>query len=127
MSVNADIARRAFRLASVDRALPPEAWRAALCSQYTDTNQLRNQIKHTCPRSAFLWLCQAGLLPGVPPRQYTRSVKSSGYARTAVEQLMKDPSLTTDKARLETRVYGDRTPNGEVDVVLAFWGRELYP
>jgi len=125
VGVYGDIAWRACCLATEVGMSPPDAWQVALGERYRDPTQFKNAVKHTCPRSAFLGLCQAGLLPGIAVGQYTDSVSSSGYALAAVELLRAAPTLEADKSRLEARVFGDRTPNGEVDVVLTFWGRGL--
>ena len=119
-----DIAWRAYCLATENCLSPRDAWQAALAERYTDPDQLHNAIKHTCPRGAFLGLCQAGLLPGIAACQYTRSV-SGGYAHAAVELLRANPSLANDRGRLKAQVFGERTPNDEVEVVLAFWGHGL--
>ncbi len=124
MGAYGEIAWRAYCLATVNGMSAQDAWLASLAERYTGPNQLRNAIKHTCPRGAFLGLCQAGLLPGIVAGQCTGSV-SSAYALTAVELLRADPSLANDRGRLEARVFGNRTPNDEVRVVLAFWGQGL--
>jgi Family of unknown function (DUF6979) len=124
MSVYGDIAFRAYCLAK-GGVTPPDAWRAALGERYTDPAQLKNAMRHTCPRGAFLGLCQAGLIEGIAARRYTGSVTSSTYALAAIELLRADPSLAADKPRLEARVFGERTPNDEVEVVLTFWKKGL--
>jgi hypothetical protein len=87
--------------------------------------QRRNALKHTCPKGAFLGLCERGLVRDIPPGEYTRSVSSSEIAFAALQQLRADPSPIDEKAKLSKRVYGERTPNDEVEVVLSLWKHEL--
>ncbi|GBE94681.1 DUF6979 family protein [Nostoc cycadae] len=125
MGTYGEIAWRAYCLATLNGMLPQDAWRASLTEHYTDPNKLSNAIQHSCPRGAFLGLCQAGLLPGITTGQYTKSVSSSRYALDAVELLRANPKLANDKRQLEAQVFKERTPNDEVVVVLAFWGQGM--
>jgi hypothetical protein len=88
---------------------------------YPNTRARQNALKHTCPKGAFLGLCEEGLLRDIPARRSTRSVKSRGFALKAIELLRTDHTLANERAELEHRVFGDRTPNDEVAVVLALW------
>ena len=121
------IAVEAYKRATAGQA-PPEAWREALSAVYSD-RQLENQLKHTCPKWAFSGLCQEGELRGIaagssPPATDRQSAK---FAREALNVLRREPELAEDKAALKRRVFGMRgeegfrTPNGEVEVVLALW------
>ena len=125
MGIYGDIAKKAYRLVTGYGRPPQDAWGAALSEHYTAAEQLRNAIKHTCPKGAFLGLCQNGFLRGIAPGHYTNSVRSRHYAHAAVVYLRADPSLATNKSRLKTLVYKGRSPNGELDVVLAFWAEGL--
>jgi hypothetical protein len=125
MGVYGDIARRAWNLAAQCEMRPADAWKAAVGEQYPDPTKRKNALKHTCPKGAFLGLCQLGILQGIRSGQYTNSTKSSGYANKAVELLRANPALASDKARLERGVFGVRSPNDEVDVVLALWASGL--
>jgi uncharacterized protein DUF6979 len=114
------IALRAWEMLTRQPGLSlPDAWRAAVCEHYTDPGQQKNALTHTCPKGAFLGLCQWGLVRGVEPGRYTDSTASSGYALAAIGLLQAEPELADDKSALEKRVFGARTPNDEVDVVLA--------
>ena len=46
-----------------------------------------------CPKDAFLGLCEAGLVKGVPKGNYTRSRKNKEYAIKAVRILEGYPAL----------------------------------
>ena len=118
-SVYGAIAVRAWELVTTRGLSPPDAWREAVCEQYEELGQQKNALQHTCPRGAFLGLCQRGLVRDIGAGAYTASTASSGYALAAVGLLQAEPELANDKSSLEKRVFGTRTPNDEVNVVLA--------
>ena len=120
MGVFGDIALQAWKSAAHEGVSPPDAWRAAIEEQYPDPTKRKNALKHTCPKGAFLGLCQKGIVRGIRAGNYTDSVKSSGLALSAVERLKADPSLAARKSRLVQLVFGNRAP-AELDVVLALW------
>jgi hypothetical protein len=125
MGVFGDIALRAWRLAAREKISPIDAWRNAVNEHYIDPKQRRNALQHTCPKGAFLGLSQNGLVRDIEAGSYTKSIRSCGYAMAALDQLRADPSLANDRPKLESMVFGDRTPNDEVDVVLALWKEHL--
>jgi hypothetical protein len=90
--------------------------------------------RKTCPREAFLGLCQAGLLAGVPASSCTisKSGKNRLYATVAVRLLRADPSLARASAieiwrRVMKNVDADpeKAHNSQMDVVLALWTARL--
>ena len=83
--------------------------------------------KKGCPRNAFLGLCENGLVKGIKPGKYTASKKNKHYAIKAVEILRKSPDLVSDPYDLWVIVMeGDpKTPNNQMDVVIALWDNEL--
>lgn len=113
-------------------AAPQEAWTAALGAEYSG-RQLQNQLRHTCPKWAFSGLCQDGELVGVAAGSAPMAVEreSARYAREVLTVLRREPALAADKPELKRRVFGQRgedgyrTPNDEVEVVLALWGSGL--
>ena len=124
-TVYGTIALRAWELITTQNLSPPDAWVAAVREHYTDSAKQKNALQHTCPRGAFLGLCQRGFVRGISPGAYTESTASSGYALAAVGLLQAEPTLASDKSALEKRVFGTRTPNDEVNVVLALVGQNL--
>lgn len=88
--------------------------------------------KKSCPRDAFLGLCQAGLVRGVPAGQYTRSQDNAGYAVAAARLLHQNASLANLSCpQLWARVLqhvgmrGSKTHNGQMDVVLSLFQNSL--
>jgi hypothetical protein len=126
MGVYGDIAVRAWSLAVHEGISPSAAWQQAVGERYPDPAQKRNALKHTCPKGAFLGLCGRGLIRDIEPGHYTRSVRSSGFALAALEQLRANPMLVDDRSLFNQLVFGARTPNDEIDVVLSLWEQDLF-
>jgi hypothetical protein len=101
---------------------PPEAWHSAAqalgCSQ--------SMAVKSCPRSAYLGLCEEGLVKGVPLARgrWTKSVHNKRYAVSAVHCLRKDPSWLCKPPTCLWRVVSQSTTkryNEQIDVVFALW------
>lgn len=81
-----------------------------------------------CPKSAFLGLCQEGLVLGIPVGRYTESRDNKMYAIKAVQLLHKDPQLAYSGANAlwHKVMNGERKrPNYQMHVVLALWEAKL--
>jgi hypothetical protein len=118
MSSYGDVALQAYALITQQGFAPQKAWKTALVERYTEPTQLKNAIKHTCPKGAFLGLCGLGFIEGIPSGSYTKSKTSSRYAVAALSLLRNNFSLAKNKPLLNSLVYGHRTPNDETEVVL---------
>ena len=81
-----------------------------------------NTSDKICPRSAFLCLCEAGLVDGVSIR---KAGERKQYARIAVDRLRSDPQLSgLSPNALWTRTIGEhRSHQSEMNVVLALWNQ----
>ncbi len=103
---------------------PIKAWQEACKQVFPQSGESQ---KKSCPKCAFLGLCQAGHVVGVPTGRYTRSQLNARYATEAAEIIGRSPALNLDKEALWKRVQmgGGRTPvhNGQLDVVLALHQR----
>ena len=86
---------------------PSEAWRIAV-SRVTDSPTSQDE---GCPRAAYLGLCSAGLILGIPHGKYTRLGKNAGYAIRAHSILRSDPKLANDKSMRTTKSCSP-WPNG---------------
>lgn len=118
---------KAVRLiAKGKRKTAPDAWNASTIALFgVDTASQ----KKSCPRAAFLGLCESGLVQGIPARNYTQSVANKSYAVAAVRLLKSKPSLIAiNNTELWKRVMKDlkkpitKTHYQQMDVV-----RALYP
>src|ERR1700690_1897613 len=91
------------------RLSPLEAWRHAV---------VRDEA---CPRVAYLGLCSAGLIRGIPQGRYGRGGKNAEYAIRAHSILRSDPKLAEDKIALWQKATAPKVIHhrGQMDIVLA--------
>lgn len=101
--------------ATVGRA-PRDAWNAAATERIASLESR----KKGCPRSAFLGLCEAGLVEGIPAGEYIGSKKNKQYAVDAVRLLVEDASLINDLPTLWKRLT-PKQHNQQMNVVAALW------
>jgi hypothetical protein len=101
---------------------PQERWDDAVKKLYPTTPIGQ---KKGGPRGAFLGLCEAGLVKGIPPGQYSPSNRNKAYAIRAVELLIAGTHQTV--TQLWTAVTdGEDIPHGsQMDVVMALWKNGL--
>lgn len=116
---------RAVELCVENKKNPITAWESACDEIFEDSNTSRDK---SCPRNAFLGLCEDGFICGIPPGNYTQSVKKENrnkeYAVKAVGKLREDPTFVDSTTRLweiVTRI----SHNGQMDVVIALWNAGL--
>ncbi len=122
MSIFGDSAVKAVRLfAEKGMTDPDEAWYLALNSMTTSVATRQKG----CPKSAFLGLCEMGLVRGIPKGTYTTSCKNKRYAISAIEKLRNNSSLSLNRDKLWALVSGDIVHNGQMDVVLSLWKNNL--
>jgi hypothetical protein len=125
------LAVRATELLREGCSSAEDAWRQM--AEEIFPNAPASQQK-TCPREAFLGLCQAGLLAGVPRGRCEASAsgRNRDYARVAVGVLRAEPEFASkSKIELWRRVMREchedqgKNPNRQMDVVLALWSEGL--
>lgn len=122
------IVARALRRVRGSVGLPERVWDAVLGDLYAP-KKLANQVRHTCPKWAFCILCHRGHVRGVPSgcSPAAEDSNSAAFTLAALERLLADPSLADNKRELKRLVFGEegaegyRTPNDEVEVLLALW------
>lgn len=124
MSKYGDSAIRAVEICEASQNPDPvAAWKRAV-SDYALTFEGQ---KKGCPKSAFLGLCEEGLVKGIPKGDYTRGRLNKEYAVQAVRLLQSDPSLANDRRGLWDKVMAgtEKKPNGQMDVVVALFEAKL--
>lgn len=108
-----------------------DAWRTIAEEVFASSEDGRRK---TCPREAFLGLCQAGLIRGVSAASCVESDSglNRGYAREAVRLLKADPDLAHGsptklwrRVMKELRADETKRHNHQMDVVLALWNKRL--
>lgn len=99
---------------------PPDAWEASAARVFPDSSA--SQAK-SCPRSAFLGLCEEGVVAGVARGDYTRSQLNRDYAIRGLMALRSQPDLSRDQRRLWIAATDGKEvrPNGQMEVLSALW------
>lgn len=121
-----DVALRATKmLGGGETRQPREAWNAAAREAFP--GKLPAQRKG-CPRSAYLGLCEEGLVAGVPRGVFGAGRANKSYAIDAARLLASGEARPEDgPAALWRRVMKGRQKraNSQMDVVLALWTNQL--
>jgi hypothetical protein len=97
----------------------PDGWKIAVKEQFPNSESSRAK---SCPKSAFLGLCEDGFVNDVPPGRYTQSVENKAYAVKAAALLRTESRLAAEgPSALWKRVIGriTKSHNHQMDVVLA--------
>jgi hypothetical protein len=102
---------------------PAARWDSAMKRLYPTSATAR---KKSCPRGAFLGLCEEGLVKGIPVGHYTASKDDKAYAVRAVALLVEGAHSWSISA-LWKAVANDpsRTHDSQMDIVLALWKNDL--
>jgi hypothetical protein len=103
---------------------PVEGWEIAVAEMYPDSPSSRVKC---CPKNAYLGLCEAGEVRGIPAGSYTTSLCNKEYALRALSLLRSDPLFSGDSRTLWRMVMKAKVirHNGQMDVVLALWHKDL--
>lgn len=121
-----DVALRATRMLGAGEArLPLESWSVAAREAFP--GKLPAQRKG-CPRSAFLGLCEEGLVAGVPRGEFGAGKANKSYAIEAARLLASGEARPEDgPAALWRQVMNGRQKraNSQMDVVLTLWTNRL--
>jgi len=119
-----EVAIRAVELYTRENIQSPiDAWNAAVDEIIIS---LSSQEK-SCPRDAFLGLCEEGLIKGIPSDSYTKSRDNKEYALRAIEILREKPELANNKQKLWREVIGKKNivHNQQMDVIISLWIKNL--
>lgn len=124
MTAYGEVAATAAKLAANGIHAPPDAWRIACEQRFPNSSSQRSK---GCPKGAFLGLCSAGLVRGVPAGNYTRSRLNADYAVNGFEALRSNPSLVSSAQRLWRHMSPDpsKVHNSQADVVIALFESDL--
>jgi hypothetical protein len=113
----------ATRVETYGKAITPQQrWQEAKKKLYPTSPSAQRKGG---PRFAFLSLCEAGLVKGIPAGQYAPSNKDKAYALRAVALLNAGTHKTVTTLWAEV-TDGEAIPhNSQMDVVLALWKNDL--
>ena len=98
---------------------PEDNWKAEVKNAFPNSESSQ---KKSCPKSAFLGLCEEGFIKGISKGKYTRSIDNKAYAVKAIDILKQNTQTTFSPKELwEKLELGDKRHNSQMDVVLALW------
>jgi hypothetical protein len=104
---------------------PQEAWPLAM----TELSRSRQSQTKSCPRNAYLGLCEAGVIRGISTGEYDAPSdnKNGRYALKAYQVLQSKPSLAADKKALwiKATMPENIRHNEQMDVVVSLWKQGL--
>ncbi len=113
----------AARMDTYGKAITPAArWEQATAKLYPTSPSAQRKGG---PRFAFLSLCEAGLVKGIPAGQYAPSNKNKAYVLRAVGLLNAGTHKTVTTLWAEVTDGEDIAHNSQMDVVLALWKNDL--
>lgn len=102
---------------------PVERWQSSMKKLYPTSPAARDK---SGPRGAFLGLCEAGLVKGIPAGSHAKSQDSDAYAVRAVALLAEGTQRWNTSALWQAVTHGDAKPhNSQMDIVLALWNNDL--
>ena len=96
-----------------------------ICAQAAYHDSETSQSK-SCPKNAFLGLCEEGKADRIPSGKYTRSIDNKRYALRALEFLVNSRNRDLVSSELWNEVLKSESDkskrhNCQMDVVLALW------
>ena len=113
----------AARMDAYGKAITPQQrWQEATRKLYPTSPSAQRKGG---PRFAFLSLCEAGLVKGIPAGQYAPSNKDKSYALRAVALLKAGTHRTVTTLWAEVTDGEPITHSSQMDVVLALWKNDL--
>ena len=118
-----EAALMATRQGSSANISPVARWESAMEKLYPTSPTAR---KKSCPRGAFLGLCEEGMVKGIPAGHYTSSNENKTYAVRAAA-LLAEGTQNWSRSALWQAVTNDpqKTHNSQMDIVLALWKNGL--
>ncbi len=118
-----ECAIQTVRAETAYRSHPAERWSEVMGRLYPTSEAARRK---SAPRAAFLSLCEAGLVKGIPAGSYGASTKEKDKVVRAVE-LLQDGTQKTVHGLWTAVADADATAGhaGQMDVVMALWKNGL--
>jgi hypothetical protein len=104
------------------RSHPADRWTEVIQRLYPTSPTAQRK---SGPRHAFLTLCEAGLVKGIPAGQYAAAHRGKTYATRAVSLLEAGTHTTINTLWAEVSDGEDAHHSGQMDVVLALWKNNL--
>ena len=104
------------------RSHPGDRWNEVIAKLYPTSPTAQRK---GAPRQAFLSLCEAGLVKGIPAGQYAAAHRGVTYATRAVSLLEAGTNTSVNSLWAEV-TDGEAIPHAsQMDVVMALWKNKL--
>ena len=119
-----EAALMAARMETFGKAITPaERWADAVKKLYPTSPIAQRK---TAPKSAFLGLCESGLVKGIAPGRYGAHLDHKNYAIAAAALLAAGTHRTVSTLWTEI-THGDPAieHQSQIDIVLALWKNDL--
>jgi hypothetical protein len=102
---------------------PNQAWEMAIIEIYPDPDTHKAARKKSCPRDAYLGLCESGEIIGILKGTYCDSMKNKDYAIKALSFLRNNHSLLNGWKTLWNLVMDGqkKSHNNQMDLVISLW------
>ena len=108
---------------SLNTKNPIDAWQFAVLEVFPESQESR---KKSCPRNAFLGLCEEGIVKNSKPGNYSNSIDNKSYAISAINILKLERNVATKNELWKLVTEGNnKKHNSQMDVVLALWNNNL--
>ena len=106
---------------------PKDNWLKEIKNTFFDSESSQ---KKSCPKSAFLGLCEEGLIKGIKHGVYLTNSKSNlnkRYALSAVKLLTNNPNFTKEELwkQVMEQLNISISPNSQMDVVIALFEKKM--
>ncbi len=113
----------AARMETYGKAMTPgDRWAQAMKTLYPTSEKAQRK---TAPKGAFLGLCEAGLVQGIPPGKYGATMDNKNYAIAATALLAAGTHKSVSALWAEV-TQGDGTEHqSQMDIVMALWKNGL--
>lgn len=113
----------AVRMETYGKAMTPgDRWAQAMKTLYPTSEKAQRK---TPPKGAFLGLCEAGLVQGIPPGKYGATMDNKNYAIAAMALLVAGTHKSVSSLWTEV-TQGDGTEHqAQMDIVMALWKNGL--
>ena len=104
-----------------------ESYESAWLNAARICNKSVSVQKKGCPKNVFLGLAESGLIKNVPAKfSHQPQSRNAQYAIKAVKLLKQDPCLAKNKKWWgPAAIEAPKEHNGQMDVVLALWNKDL--
>ena len=104
---------------------PLDAWKSSAARVFKNNTSC---ISKSCPKSTFLGLAELGVISGISPGEYTKSVENKKYAESALKLLRENSLWTNNPLRLWEHIMDgtEKKHNSQMDVVIALWQAKLF-